>query len=65
MQRSADLTQVHARLRPLIAYARRQGWAVIVHPDGSLLLRKRGLPAIYTVALTTAGNALSPGARHG
>lgn len=55
----ADSGQASARLGPLIAYARGNGWTIILRPNGSLLLRKAGLPDIYKLSQPAARDAQS------
>ena len=40
----------HKRLKPFIGFALREGWEMVLTPDGHLMFMKRGLPPIYTSA---------------
>jgi hypothetical protein len=49
--------RAHKRLKPLIDFARKEGWAVVRTPGGHLTFTKSGLPPIYTGSV--AGNLLA------
>lgn len=53
MTRGHDLARGHARLRCLIEYVLREGWAVERIAGGHLKFVKPGLPPIYTSALVS------------
>lgn len=54
MTAAHTLHRGHKRLKPLIDFAIREGWAVARTPGGHLKFTKQGLPPIYTGA--TAGD---------